>query len=59
MRREKRTETIALRVGPQVKAEIQTIAEREHRTVSQQVYKWVLEGLEAVRKHDERKGRKT
>lgn len=59
MHREKRTETIALRVGPQIKAEIQTIAEREHRTVSQQVHKWVLEGLGEARKQEERKSRKT
>ncbi len=53
--REKRTETISLRVSSRVKAVIEELAMREHRTVSQQVHKWVIEALAAAKKQKSNK----
>lgn len=41
----KKTEVVALRLEPALKKAIDEIAEREHRTTSQQVRKFVLEAL--------------
>jgi len=56
--REKRTETIALRVEPALKEAIAELADREHRTISQQVHKWIVEALRDVRSNEPPRGRR-
>ena len=47
--RAKRSELIGVRVEPAVKAEVEALAAREHRTISQQVHKILVDALAALK----------